>query len=203
MQNLREPNTPGNPSQQVQQKRFCETTKMSNFVFIFKLIIFWPLKNQFPFENFLRKKVYIHFKNSKPHITAGSMAKSTYLCLVLSGKKKKRNTISWTDQNRYSWPSFYADFIFAIYLFAKVYSNQHLQCFHSHTLTRATKCWKLLFPTEVQGKTLPSCFGRCTVDTILFVISLVPTCSTFCAFLLLVSLSKLALKNSAEMPEGP
>lgn len=89
MQNLREPNTPGNPSQQVQQKRFCETTKMSNFVFIFKLIIFWPLKNQFPFENFLRKKVYIHFKNSKPHITAGSMAKSTYLCLVLSGKKKK------------------------------------------------------------------------------------------------------------------
>ena len=38
---------------------------------------------------FKGKKVYVHFKNSKPHITAGSMAKSTYLCLELSGKKKE------------------------------------------------------------------------------------------------------------------
>ena len=67
-----------------------DISKISNRVFTSKHITFWPLKNQFKLKNyFFLKKVYIHFKSTKATITAGSTATSTYLCLVLSGKKKK------------------------------------------------------------------------------------------------------------------
>ena len=106
MQNLREPNTPGNPSQQVQQKRFCETTKMSNFVFIFKLIIFWPLKNQFPFENFLRKK-YTYILKTASHILLLAVWQKahTYALYYLEKKKKEIQLAELTKTDTADPPS--------------------------------------------------------------------------------------------------
>ena len=65
---------------------------MSNFVFIFKLIIFWPLKNQFPFENFLRKK-YTYILKTASHILLLAVWQKahTYALYYLEKKKKKYN----------------------------------------------------------------------------------------------------------------